>query len=427
MMVVIANMIGTGVFTSLGFQLVDIRSGFVLVMLWIVGGLTALCGAVTYAELGAALPRSGGEYNFLSRIYHPGIGFISGWISATIGFAAPTALAAMTFGIYLSSAIDQLAITPLAAGLVVTLTAAHIFSIRSSANVQGSFTTLKVALIIVFCLCVWALLDQFQAVSFAPASGDLTLVASSAFAVSLIYVNYAYTGWNAATYLIDELEEPGKNLSRVLVVGTACVMALYLLLNVTFLIAAPMDAMRGQEEIGYIVAQHALGAKGATVMGVVLALLLISTVSAMTLAGPRVLYVIGQDFAAFRWLATTNRRGVPFVAIVFQSGLALAFIATGSFQSILIFAGFILGMNSFFTIAGVFIVRRRGLAGKNAYRMPLYPLPPLVFLGITGWTLVYLVVERPVEGLAGLAIIGTGAAFYGVTAVIQRSRQESTG
>ena len=123
--IVIANMVGTGVFTSLGFQLVEIQSAPVLLALWAVGGLAALCGALSYAELGAALPRSGGEYNFLSEIYHPSAGFISGWVSATVGFAAPTALAAMTFGSYLSAVFPQLSAIWLATGLIVVLAFAH--------------------------------------------------------------------------------------------------------------------------------------------------------------------------------------------------------------------------------------------------------------------------------------------------------------
>ena len=191
--VVIANMIGTGVFTSLGFQLVDIRSGFVLLALWAVGGLTALCGALTYAELGAALPRSGGEYNFLSRIYHPSAGFISGWVSATIGFAAPTALAAITFGTYLSSVFPILSPTLLACALVIALTAIHATTHRNSGGVQRWFTALKVLLILGFCGLAWLLAEHPQPVQFLPASGDGALLASSAFAVSLIYVCLLYT------------------------------------------------------------------------------------------------------------------------------------------------------------------------------------------------------------------------------------------
>jgi APA family basic amino acid/polyamine antiporter len=423
MAVIMANMIGTGVFTSLGFQLADIHSGFVLIMLWVVGGLTALCGALTYAELGAALPRSGGEYNFLSEIYHPAAGFISGWISATIGFAAPTALAAITFGSYLAATFPSLSPRWLACGLVIALTAVHASSRRRSGGVQRAFTAIKVMLIVGFCVLAWVLVDTPQTVNFLPATGDGQLLASSAFAVSLIYVNYAYTGWNAATYITGEMDRPQQHLSRILLVGTLIVMALYLLLNFTFLHVAPMDAMVGKLEIGYVAARFAFGSDGASIMGVLLALLLISTVSAMILAGPRVLQVIGQDFVAFRSLAKLNGDGVPAVAITVQSVLSLAFILSATFESIMVFAGFTLGLNTFFTVLGVFVLRRTRPELPRPYRTVLYPLPPLLFLGVTGWTLCYILIERPVEGLWGLAIVASGAVFYLLTVWIGKLRQ----
>jgi APA family basic amino acid/polyamine antiporter len=251
--VVIANMVGTGVFTSLGFQLLDIQSGFVIVMLWAVGGVAAVCGALTYAELGAALPRSGGEYNFLSRIYHPAIGFVSGWVSATIGFAGPTALAAMTFAAYGTSAWSS--DTPawlektLAVALVALLTVVHGGSRRNSGTLQVMFTILKVGVIVAFCLAALLLADAVQPVRFLPSPGDGALLTSAAFAVSLIYVSYAYTGWNAATYLSSELENPQKTLPGILLTGTLVVTVLYVSLNYVFLKVAPVSAMAGQVEI----------------------------------------------------------------------------------------------------------------------------------------------------------------------------------
>ena len=413
--VVIANMIGTGVFTSLGFQLLEIQSGFVILMLWLVGGITALCGALSYAELGASLPRSGGEYNFLSEIYHPGVGFVAGWVSATIGFAAPTALAAITFGTYLASVVPSLSPRWLATALILVLAAAHATTRRTSGGTQRAFTYLKVVLIAAFCLLGWTLADAPQDISFLPAAGDGTLIASGAFAVALIYVNYAYTGWNAATYVIDELHRPEQTLSRVLLTGTAIVLVLYLLLNFTFLYVAPIDALAGRLEIGYVAAQFVFGDTGAAIMGMALALLLVSTVSAMTLAGPRVLQVIGQDFTVLRFLSRTNSHDVPVVAVALQSALAVTLVLTATFESILIFAGFTLGASTLFTVAGLFVLRWRRPELERPYRVPMYPLPPLVFLGLMGWTLTYLLVQRPIEGLAGLAILASGAVFYALS------------
>ena len=418
--IVVANMIGTGVFTSLGFQLMDIQSSFVLLMLWLVGGVTALCGALTYAELGSSMPRSGGEYNFLTQIYHPMAGFVSGWISATVGFAAPTALAAMTFGAYLEASIgDGISARILAALLVLLLTVVHIFSHAASGGFQTLFTLLKVLLILVFIVAVGWAVSEPQPVKLLPETGDGSLLMGSAFAVSLIYVNYAYTGWNAATYIINEVDRPQKSMPVILFIGTATVMILYLMLNYIFLYAAPMAEMEGNIEIGVIVARSAFGETGAMVMGIMLATLLVSTVSAMVLAGPRVLQVIGEDFRLFRVLAWKSRGQIPVVAILVQSSLTLFFVFSSTFESVLVFSGFVMGVNTFFAVAGVFILRRRGIV-EGAYRTFGYPLTPLVYLCLMAWTLVFILINRPEEGWAGLGIILVGVILYLVSEKLNR-------
>ena len=410
--VVVANMVGTGVFTSLGFQLLGIQSPFALMMLWLVGGLTALCGALTYAELGANLPRSGGEYNFLSRLYHPCAGFISGWVSATVGFAAPVALAAMTFGAYLTAVFPELSRTWAATLLVIGLTITHCLSRQTSSNVQQIFTALKLVLILLFCavIAIWG--NSPQQLNFAPQPGDEKLLFSGAFAVALIYVNYAYTGWNAATYVTGELDNPQRNLPIVLFVGTTLVMLLYLMLNATFLSAAPASSLEGKLQVGVIVAESALGPEAGRAMGAVLALLLISTVSAMTMAGPRVLQMIGQDFDVFSKLAKCNDQGLPANAVIFQGLLAVAFIISATFESVLIFSSFVLGINTLFSVLGVFVLRFKKLNISGAYKTTGYPVAPLIYLSVTMWTLAYVLISRPTEGLIGLGIIVLGGLVY---------------
>lgn len=420
--VVIANMVGTGVFTSLGFQLLEIQSGFVLMMLWAVGGLSAFCGALSYAELGAALPRSGGEYNFLSEIYHPIAGFISGWVSATVGFAAPTALAALTFGNYFSSVFPALSPLWLATALVVTLTIVHCRSHASSGGAQTFLTLMKIVLILGFSALALSTASPQHEMTFVPVEGDDKLLLGSAFAVSLIYVNYAYSGWNAATYISGELERPQRQLPLVLMGSTLVVMLSYLLLNYVFLSVAPAHAMAGKVEIGYVAAQYAFGTSGANIMGVLLALLLISTVSAMVLAGPRVLHAIGEDFVLFRALAQRNADGIPVRAIVLQSVVCLLFLWTATFESILIFSGATMALNTFFAVMGVFVLRWRRPNIERPYRVWLFPLPPLVFLLITGWTLVYTIMQRPTEAWMGAGIIISGALFYRLTVKLGETR-----
>ena len=418
--IVVANMIGTGVFTSLGFQLMDIQSTFVLLMLWLVGGITALCGALTYAELASSLPRSGGEYNFLSQIYHPMAGFVSGWISATVGFAAPTALAAMTFGAYLTASVgDFISAKVMASLLVIVLTGVHVFSHAASGSFQTLFTLLKVLLILIFVVVVSGSVTDDQPVRLIPVSEDVALLTSSAFAVSLIYVNYAYTGWNAATYIINEIDEPRRNMPVILFVGTAIVLVLYLLLNYVFLHAAPMSEMVGKIEIGVIVARSTFGEDGAMIMGIMLATLLVSTVSAMVIAGPRVLQVIGEDFRLFRFMARKSSEQIPVIAILVQSGVTLIFILTSTFESVLVFSGFVMGINTFFAVAGVFILRHRETP-SGSYRTFGYPITPLIYLGLMAWTLMYILINRPQEGWAGLGIVAAGVLLYLISEKLNR-------
>ena len=414
--IVIANMVGTGVFTSLGFQLLDIQSGFVILMLWALGGVIAVSGAMTYAELGAAFPRSGGEYNFLSKIYHPAVGFVAGWTSVTIGFAGPSALAAMTFAAYATSIFelaDSLLLErALAVALVAVLTVLHAGKRRNSGGVQVVFTVLKVAVIVGFCVGAYSLVDEPQPVSFLPSEGDAALVTSGAFAISLIYVSYAYTGWNAATYLSSELQNPQRTLPGILLTGTLVVTLLYVALNFVFLYAAPIAELRGEVEVGIIAAKAAFGDVGGKFTGLVLAMLLISTVSAMMMAGPRVIQVMGQDFTILRRVAHVNDDGIPSTAIYIQSALAIFFILTSSFESVLLFAGFTLAFNSFVTVLGVFVLRWRQPDLDRPYRTFLYPLPPLIYLSLMGWTLCFVLMTRPVEALFGLAVFASGLLVY---------------
>ena len=414
--IIIANMIGTGVFTSIGFQLLDIKSIFLLLLLWAIGGIAALCGAATYAELGAALPRSGGEYNFLGRIYHPLAGFISGWISTIIGFAAPIAAVALAFSDYSTAIIfgsQPIWIKKIIACLlVITITLIHVKNKDISSKFQIAFTSIKILLIISFCFCAFTITPEPQSISFLPQKGDLSIFTSTAFGISLIYVSYAYTGWNAAVYITSELERPQKELPKILISGTAIVMALYLLLNLAFLYTSPIAELEGKIEIGYITATNIFGENGAVVVGMMLCLLLVSTISAMIIAGPRALQAIGEDFNSLGFLSRVNNSDIPKNAIFFQSIVALIYILTSSFETIIIFAGMILALNSFLAILGVFILRKKEPDLNRPYRTFGYPFVPAFYLIITFTMIVMAAINEPLNALGSAAIIVVGVFFY---------------
>ncbi len=414
--IVVANMIGTGVFTSLGFQLLGITSPFAILCLWALGGVAAFSGAICYAELGAALKRSGGEYAFLAKIFHPGAGFISGFISASIGFAAPTALAAMTFAAYLTAAIAPAAGVGLrsviAIALIVALAVIHGSRRRASGSLQTAFTALKIAVIIAFCAAAFFFNADAHPIDFLPRRGDSGVIASGGFAVALIYVSFAYTGWNAATYLTGEIEKPERNLPLILGAGAVIVATLYVALNAAFLLAAPMEALAGKIEVGFIAAVHMFGERAGAWTAFIMATLLVSTVSAMTIAGPRVLQVIGEDYPLFKSLAKVNADRIPRRAIFFQSTLAILFIITGSFESILVFAGSLTALNSFAAVIGLYVLRWRKPDLPRPYRAFGYPITPAIYLCVTGWALVYTLTTRPVEAVFVIGVIAAGALLY---------------
>ncbi len=412
--IVVASMVGTGVFTSLGYQVAGTPSVFPLLLLWAVGGVIALCGALSYGELAAALPRSGGEYHYLGFIYHPAVGFLSGWASATVGFAAPTALAAVALGEYVHRIYPGTPVRALAAAVVLALAFVHSRSVRLGGRVQVVLTGLKVAVVLflIVAACWPGAPNVLPVTGFMPTSADGALVLSPAFAVSLVYVSYAYSGWNAAAYITGEIENPQRNLPRILLTGTALVAALYVGLNYAFLRTTPLRALKGEAEVGLIAARHFLPPAAANLMGLTIAALLTSTISAMTFAGPRIVQTIGEDLPALGWLAHRQPSGVPLRALALQTGLALVFILSGSFEQVLIYAGFVLSLFTFLTVAGVFVLRIRRPDLPRPYRAWGYPITPLLFLLLNGWTMWFLVSGRPSESLAGALTLLAGLPLY---------------
>lgn len=420
---VVANMVGTGVFTSLGFQAAVLPSPFALVALWAVGGIAALCGALCYAELGAALPRSGGEYHYLSRIYHPAVGFTSGWISITVGFSAPVALAAMALGAYLCRALQMPASAskPVAVASAVAVSLVHLAGVRSGGRFQNLFTGAKVALILAFSAS-GLLLAPSRSPGFSPSASDFPLLFGSGFAVSLVFVMYAYSGWNASAYIAGEMADPARDIPRSLLAGTLVVTGLYLLLNFVFLRTAPLREISGTLEVGALSAEHIFGASGGRIMGCLVALGLVSSVSAMAWAGPRVAQAIGQDLPFFAPFARVNRAGAPHLASLFQLGVVLLLLLTSTFEAVLTYLGATLALSTALTVTGVVVLRIREPALPRPYRTWGYPLTPALFLAVNGWMLVFIVAKKPAESLWGLATVLAGLGAYALTA----NRRERT-
>jgi APA family basic amino acid/polyamine antiporter len=404
-------MVGVGVFTSLGFQVSDVTSGFSLLLLWIVGGVVAICGAFCYAELAAMFPRSSGEYNFLRRIYHPAFGFVAGWLSATVGFAAPIALAAMAFGVYFKSIAPHAPPLLLGFGVIWLAALVHLGGVWLGGAYHNAWTALKLLFIIVFIIAGFIFADS-QPISFAPSAADLTTIAGAPFAISLVFVMYSYSGWNAATYIVGELREPTKNVPRALFLGTGIVIVLYVGLNAVFLISTPLSELAGQLDVAIVAGKHVFGELGGRMVGALICLGLVSSISAMTWIGPRVTMTMGEDVLLLRQFARKSKQGVPAVAIIFQVLVSNLLLLTQSFESVLDFIQFSLAFCSFFTVLGVIKMRITHPELPRPYRTCGYPVTPLVFLIVTLFMMYYLVVNRPLQSFAGFAMMLAGLAIY---------------
>jgi APA family basic amino acid/polyamine antiporter len=409
--IVIANIIGTGIFTSLGFQVADIQSGFPLLMLWVIGGIAALCGALCYGELSAALPRSGGEYHFLSQIYHPALGFMAGFVSATVGFSAPIALAAMAFGKYFVGVFGVGSPVLLSFVVVWMVTAFHLRNLQVGSVFQNLSTLVKLLLIGAF-IAAGVFVQPKQPISFLPAPGDTISIFGAPFAVALVYVMYSYSGWNAAVYITGEIKQPEKNVPRSLLVGTGMVIVLYVLLNAIFLATTPAQELKGQLEVALIAGKHIFGANGGRVAGAVICLGLISAISSMTWIGPRVTMSMGEDHWLLRLMGRKNFHGIPTNAIVLQLLIVNLLLLTRSFESVVQYTQFSLLLCSLFTVLGVIVLRMTRPELARPYRVWVYPLPPVIFAMITIWMMFYLLRWKTTESLAGLATALVGLLLY---------------
>jgi basic amino acid/polyamine antiporter, APA family len=409
--IVIANIIGTGVFTSLGFQVADIQSGFALLMLWVVGGVAALCGALCYGELSAALPRSGGEYHFLSEIYHPAVGFMAGFISATVGFAAPIALAAMAFGKYFHGVFNFGSPILLSFVLVWVTALFHFGNLRLGSAFQNLWTLVKLLLIAAL-IGAGLLLKQKQPITFLPHAADTMSIFSGAFAVALVYVMYSYSGWNASSYIIGEVKDPERNVPRSLLVGTIIVMAAYVLLNAVFLATTPVAELRGQIEVGLISGKHIFGDEGGRIVGAIICLGLISSISSMTWIGPRVTMSMGEDHWLLRFLGRKNSEGVPANAVLVQLLIVNLLLLTRSFELVIVYIQFALLLCSLLTVIGVVVLRMARPNISRPYRVWLYPAPPILFAAITIWMMIYLFKSKTTESVAGLVTAIVGFLLY---------------
>ena len=409
--VVIANMIGTGVFTSLGYQVGPIPSGFAILFLWLVGGIVSLCGAFCYAEIATSLKKSGGEYLFLGKLFHPVLGFLSGWISLLVGFAGAISAVAIAIGEY-SNDLLGLPVSLVAIFSIVIISIIHMFGVKTGGIAQNILTGLKLSLIAFFCSAPFFFGSDNSGISFLPQDGDWNLITSAGWAISLVFVVYAYSGWNASSYIAGNIENPERNIPRSLITGTFIVTLVYLALNGMFLYVSSFAELDGQNDIGNVVANKLFGTTTGLVFSGLFSFALLSTLSAMTIAGPRVAEAMGEDYPILKSLTRKNQYSMPYLAIIFQGAWSIVLVLLSDFKEIIQYISVSLSWFTLFTVIGVFVLRSRTKREDRQFNIPLYPIPPILFIACTLWMIYYVTANEPKIILYSIGTVAFGLILY---------------
>jgi APA family basic amino acid/polyamine antiporter len=434
--IVVANMIGAGIFTTSGLLMKDLHNPLLMMLLWLVAGIIALCGALCYGEVGAAIPRAGGEYTFLSRLFHPMLGFLSGWLSFFAGFSAPIAFSAMGSSEYLTRAFPGLLRLGVldadveafvlkkvyAIAVIAVFTLVHMRGIVFGSRIQNFLTILKVALIV--SLIVFGL---------SSGKGDMNHFSSDQFetgfagwkviGLSLMWIMFAYSGWNAAAYIGSEIKNPSRNLPRSLFLGTGIVVLLYLAMNLFYIFAVPPGDMEGVISIAGLAAGNVFGHSFEVIISILIFFALFSSLSAFIILGPRVYFSMAKDGNFFKFAAEIHPVfKVPAKSILLQGAIASVLVLLGTFDQILTYMGFSLGIFPILVVLGVFKLRR---SGTGSYRMPGFPLAPIVYIIFGLGILVLAFLESPV-----ISSIALGTTALGVPAFLlfrrKREQHENT-
>jgi len=400
-------MIGTGVFTSVGFQLSSVQNTWTILLLWFAGGLLALFGAFAYAELGTHFSESGGDYIYLSRLFHPVLGYLSAWAGLIVGFSAPVALAAMAFTKYLSPFGLQNNVW-LAVGVIILIGLMHSFTIKHSSRFQNSSTIIKVVFIV--CLIIIGFMlpgSKSNAIDFSGSWQHEIL--KPGFAVSMVYVSFAYTGWNAAAYVADEINEPNKNLPRALIASTLFVAATYILFQFVLLRNANVVELQGKEDVTFISFGNLLGSTGGKWVSIFIAIQLVATVSSYLWVGPRVTWAMAREHKLWKPLSKKNQHGIPVAAVWLHVLISIVLALSGSFEKVLLYAGFVLTLMFSLTVATSLFIKE---PKAHTFKSPLKPWLQIIFLAFNAWVLIFTFIDRPKESLIGIGILAVGLVVY---------------
>ena len=422
---VVANMIGAGIFTSTGFQAADLGHPGLIYLLWIIGGVLAFCGALCFAELGAMMPRAGAEYVYIRESYGHAMAFVSAFVALTAGFSAPIAAASKSFIVYLGFFAAPLRENPsllhmelvdlCAIATVWSLVAIHCSGARAGIRFSDWVTAFKVLgiLAILVAALIWGegrsdWIFQKAADYGEKSAGDL----ATATATSLIFVTFCYLGWNGSAYVASEMTDPQSTLPRSLLAGTGIVTCLYLGLNVVYFYGSGVEGLSGQINVGTTAARELFGARGVTLVTLVLCISILASASAMTVAGSRVYFAFGKDFDPLRWLSISSGTGSPWPSLVLQGTVVSIIILSGRVDQILQYAGFTLTLFSSLAVSCVIVLRIKEPDAPRPFKVWGYPFTPLLFISASGWTMIWAFRGRPVESSLALLTVGIGGLLF---------------
>ena len=429
-LLVLANIIGAGIFTTTGYQAADLGHPGFIFLLWFLGGLLAICGALCYAELGAAMPHDGAEYVYLRHTYGGLLGFMSAFVSLFAGFSAPIASAAKGFSRYLSYWFPSLSDPPVVLGVIDTsdCVAIAIVWLLIAIQMRGSDIGLRFSDGLTFfkVLGILGIIVAAAAIGQGDIAGFTSVSATygqldnselfSAMATSLIFVMFCYSGWNASAYIAGEFKNPQRDLPPSLIIGTGLVMALYLGINAVYFYGASVDEMAGVAEVGLVAAKNLFGPVGVNLVTVVLCASLLASATAMTIVGPRVSIALGRDYKAFRFLSVIRgSRGVPANALILQGLVTSIIIVSGRIDQIMQYAGFTLALFASLAVSCVIVLRIRSPDMPRPFRTWGYPLTPILFLSVSGWMMFWAFQGRPVESTLGLLTAALGGVIFFAT------------
>jgi len=403
---VIANMIGAGVFTTSGFSLADLGSPNRVMLAWLVGGMIAMSGALSYGSLAKYITESGGEYIFLSRIIHPLVGFIAGWVSLLAGFTGAIAFAALAFETYIQPLIPfQLPKGALAVSLVILAALLHGIRLNVGVGIQNVVVGLKFALLLIFIGIAVVSVKSYGFISNTPPPPEFSLLS---FAGSLVWISLSYSGYNAAVYVAGEAQEKRRLVPKAIWIGTLIVVVIYIALNGVFMYLAPYSLTAGKEDVAAVVATSIGGEPLALLVRLIIALSLITSVFAMVMIGPRVYARMAEDKLFPQFFRFQGE--VPRAAIALQSGAAILLVAFSSLKNLLSYLGFTLSLSSAITVFCLFLIKKR--EGNNALKISGYPIIPAFFIAATLILAVLAVWRSPIEILATLLTFISGFVVY---------------